>query len=93
MLAYGHGWEELEAEDQHVMVPILNALTSKEISVLYYHNKRVYTWPQAGSLELHIISLPKLATLLVLSAKGLMKQKVYPLYLDVFKRDTQCNST
>jgi len=70
MLAYGHGWEGLEVEDQHVMAPILNALRLKEISVLYYHNKRAYTWPQVGSLELHIISLPKPAILLVLSARG-----------------------
>lgn len=63
MLAYDHGWEELMAKDQHVVIPIPAAPTLKEISVLHYHNKKAYTLPQVESSELHIISLPRLAIL------------------------------
>lgn len=43
MLAYGHGWEELMAKDQHVMIPTPAAPMLKEISASHYHSKKAYT--------------------------------------------------
>lgn len=63
MLAYGHGWEELEATDQRGGIPILTAPVLKGISALHYHNRKACTLQQVESLELHIIFLPKLVAL------------------------------
>lgn len=61
MLAYDHGSEELEAKDQHVVIPIPVAPMLKEISALHYHNKKAYILLQGESWEQHKVSLPKLA--------------------------------
>lgn len=63
MLAYGHGWEELEAKDQPVRIPILTAPVLKGISALHYHNRKAYTWQQVESSELHTKFLPTLVAL------------------------------
>lgn len=43
MLAYDHGWEELEAEDPHAVVPIPTSPELKEIAVSHYHSKKACT--------------------------------------------------
>lgn len=63
MLAYGHGWEESEAKDQPVWIPVLTAPVLKGISASHYHNRKAYTLQQVESSELHIKFLPKLVAL------------------------------